>query len=204
VLALRVARAIRAILAQRVLLALPVRTQRWLGLLGRRVRPVPTRLFRVRRAQPGLLALRVLQARRVRGVFAAKRALLARREMLAQPALKGLLARRVILGLLAALVRRASLGLAVRQVSLGLRVRKAPKAFRASRVRRAPLVCRWIFRARSRRMRICRRLLSRVTPMWWPLTGNSTFTTARRGLLMVAVCLSRVRLARRAFRVRRD
>ena len=202
-MALRVARAIRAILARRVLSALPVWTQRWLGLLGRRVRPVPTRLFRVRRAQPGLLALRVSRGRRVRGVFAAKRALLARRETWVRLGLKEFRASRAIPVRLVALVHRVSLGLPVRRASRVPRVRRVRRAFPVFRVRRAPLVCRWTFRARWRRMRICRRPLSRVTPMWLPRTGNSTFMTARRGLLMVAVCRSRVRLARRAFRGRR-
>ena len=194
----------RAIRGSLVRLGLPVMTRLFRVLLARKGLPVPILRCRVRRAQLVLLALRVSRDRRVRGVFAARRALLGRRAMLAQPALKGLLARRVIRGLRVALVRRASLGLAVRQVSLGLLVRKAPKAFRASRVRRAPLVCRWTFRARSQRMRICRKPLPRVTPMWLPRTGNSTFTTARHGLLMAAVCHSRVRLGRRAFRGRRD
>jgi hypothetical protein len=186
-----------------VLPVLPVRIRRSLGLLVRRVLRVPTRRCLVRRARLGLLALRALRGRRGRGVYAARRALLARRATSVRLALRAFRARRATLVPLAALDRRASRVLAAPRANRAHQVRKGRREFRASKVRRGLRVCLWTFRARSRRMRICRRPLLRVTPMLLPRMGNFTFMTARRGPRMAAVCRFKARLARRAFRGRR-
>jgi hypothetical protein len=183
-----------------VLPVLPVRIRRCLGLLARRVLRAPTRRCRVRRALLGLLALKVLRGRRVRGVFAASRVRLARRATSVRLALRARSARRAIPDLLVGLDPKASRVLAARRVSRVRRVRKARRAFRVFRGRRALRVCRWTFRARSRRMRICRRPLLRVTPMLLLRMGNFTFMTVLRGRRMAAVCRSRGRLVRREFR----
>jgi hypothetical protein len=198
-----VARARRAIRASRVLPVLRVRIRPFLGLLARRVLPARIRRCLVRRARLGLLALRALRDRRVRGVCAAKRARLARRATSVRLALRAFRGRRAIRVLLAGLARRASRVLAARRANRAPRVRKGRRAFLAFRGRRELRVCLWIFRARSRRMRIFRRPLLRVTPMLLPRMGNFTFMTALRGRRMAAVFRSRVRLVRRVFRGRR-
>ena len=129
--------------------------------------------------------------------------LLAPRAMSGRKGSKEFRALRVIRVPLAGSARKASRVLPARRANRVLRALKGRRAFQVCRVRRELRVFLWTFRAQSRRMRICRRPLRRVTPMLLLRTGNFTFMTARRGLLMAAVCRSKGRLVRREFRGRR-